>query len=94
MTLMNANNGQIMFDGFTPQDVKPDLYKSDLVRLAIAALTANGIKFDMPNPQNGQLNCYSRHGMIVSYYPTTGTIAGFDSLHGLDDLIRLLTATA
>ena len=39
MKAMN-NSGQIMFDGFTPQDVKPDLYKSDLVRLAIAALTA------------------------------------------------------
>lgn len=90
-TYKAADNEQILFDGFTPEDVKPDLYKSDLIRSAISAVSKAGVKFTAPNPQNGQLNCYTRHGVIVSYYPTTGTIAGYDHLQGLNDLIALCT---
>ena len=85
------DNEQILFDGFTPEDVKPDMYKTDLVRMAIAVLSHAGVRFTTPNPQNGQLNAYTKHGVIVSYYPTTGTIAGYDHLHGLDDLVKLCT---
>lgn len=46
-------NEQILFDGFTPEDVKPDMYKTDLVRMAIAVLSHAGVRFTTPNPQNG-----------------------------------------
>lgn len=90
--MIHDMSDEILLAGFTPEDVTPEppnFYKFEIVRMAINALRANGISFDMPNPQNGQLNCRTRHGVIVSYYPTTGTIAGYDDLRGLDDLIKL-----
>lgn len=85
-------NNELLLAGFTSEDVTPEppnFYKFETVWNAMNALRFASIPFDMPNPQNGQLNCRTRHGVIVSYYPTTGTIAGHDNLRGLDDLIKL-----
>ena len=42
------------------------------------------------NQQNGHLQCYTKRGNKVSYYPSTGTIAGYDTVEGLDDLLKVL----
>lgn len=65
--------------------------KHEHIAQALAALKAEGIKCKLMCQQNGHINAVTKHGIILAYYATTGTIAGYDkkTYAGLDSLIEL-----
>lgn len=66
--------------------------KERAILTAIETLEKNGYATRLKNKQNGHLQITSKHGVVFNYYPTTGTVAGYDwdSARGTDDLLQLL----
>ena len=65
--------------------------KTRSISSALEALKKAGIKCELANYQNGHIKAKSKHGIKMSYYATTGTIAGYlgTSVEGLDEFIEL-----
>lgn len=65
--------------------------KNQRIMTALQALRVRDIEVRLCNYQNGHIKARSAHGIIYSYYATTGTIAGYKdtSVAGLDEFIRL-----
>lgn len=66
--------------------------KNEKINAALMNLRAEGIECVLSNYQNGHIKAKNRHGVVMSFYATTGTIAGYKdtNVEGLDDFIRLL----
>ena len=58
---------------------------------ALESLKKHGIECKLCNYQNAHIKAKTKHGVILSYYATTETIAGYadTSVRGLDEFIRL-----
>lgn len=65
--------------------------KNEKITNALQSLKAEGIKCELSNYQNAHIKAITKHGVLMSYYATTGTIAGYahTSVNGLDEFIRL-----
>lgn len=65
--------------------------KNQKITNALESLKKEGIKCVLSNYQNGHIKAKSKHGRILSYYATTGTIAGYmdTTVEGLDSFIAL-----
>lgn len=65
--------------------------KNHKITNALESLKNNGIEGILCNYQNGHIKAKTKHGTILSYYATTGTIAGYreTSVEGLDAFIDL-----
>lgn len=65
--------------------------KNQSITTALESLKKRGIPCELSNYQNGHIKAKSRRGIILSYYATTGTIAGYadTAVNGLDEFIRL-----
>lgn len=66
--------------------------KNEKISNALMSLKAEGIECVLSNYQNAHIKAKNRHGVIMSYYATTGTITGYrdTTVEGLDEFIRLL----
>lgn len=67
-------------------------HKESIILSAIDTLEKNGYQCRLRNKQNGHIQVLSTHGIIYNFYPTTGTIAGFDweTTKGIDMLLQIL----
>lgn len=65
--------------------------KTRAISSALEALKKAGIKCELANYQNGHIKAMSIHGISMSYYATTGTIAGYSdtTIEGIDEFISL-----
>lgn len=65
--------------------------KNEKITNALQSLKKQGIKCVLSNYQNGHIKAETKHGIILSYYATTGTIAGYlwTNVEGLDEFIRM-----
>lgn len=68
--------------------------KNEKITSALLALRKAGIDCHLCSYQNGHIKAISRHGVVYSYYATTGTIAGYNGteVSGLESLLRLCKA--
>ena len=66
--------------------------KESIILTAINVLEKNGYIVRLRNKQNGHLQVISKRGVCYNFYPTTGTIAGYDwdKVNGIDALLRIL----
>lgn len=66
--------------------------KNELIVHALEALTARGFKPVLSCYDNGHIKTKSKRGKTLSYYATTGTIAGYlgTNINGIEEYIRLL----
>lgn len=67
-------------------------HKETIILDALEVIKKNGFECRLLNKQNGHIQAISKNGIILNFYPTTGTIAGYDydSIQGLDCLLSLL----
>lgn len=67
-------------------------HKESIILSAIEVLEKNGFECRLRNKQNGHIQVKSVHGIVYNFYPTTGTIAGFDweTTKGIDMLLQIL----
>lgn len=67
-------------------------HKESVILSALDVLRKNGYPCILRNKQNGHIQVKSAHGVIYNFYPTTGTIAGFDweTIKGIDMLLKIL----
>lgn len=67
-------------------------HKEYIILDALDTIKKNGYDCRLLNMQNGHIQCLSKHGVKVNFYPTTGTIAGYDweKISGLDALLQIL----
>ena len=65
--------------------------KNERITHALQSLKNEGIKCRLCDYQNGHIQAFTRHGIKLSYYATTGTIAGYKDtfVEGLEEFIRL-----
>ena len=65
--------------------------KNQKITSALQAIKAEGIECVLSSYQSGHIKAKSKHGVVYSFYATTGTIAGYKdtSISGLDELIKL-----
>ena len=65
--------------------------KNRKITNALESLKKHGIESVLCNYQNGHIKAKTKHGVILSYYATTGTIAGYrdTAVEGLDAFIEL-----
>lgn len=65
--------------------------KNERITHALQCLKNEGIKCRLCDYQNGHIQAITGHGIKLSYYATTGTIAGYKdtSVEGLEEFIRL-----
>lgn len=65
--------------------------KNESITNAIQSLKKEGIECVLCNYQNAHIKAKTKHGVILSYYATTETIAGYKdtTVTGLDEFIRL-----
>lgn len=65
--------------------------KNLLIVTALEGLKKQGIECKLCSYQNGHIKAKTVHGRILSYYATTGTIAGYNGtmVEGLDKFIEL-----
>ena len=65
--------------------------KEENITNALQSLRKEGIKCELCCYQNAHIKAMTKHGVILNYYATTGTIAGYrdTSIEGLEELIRL-----
>lgn len=65
--------------------------KNENITNAMQSLKKEGIECVLCNYQNGHIKAKTKHGIILSYYATTETIAGYKDtdIKGLDEFIRL-----
>lgn len=68
--------------------------KAEQITHALESIRQEGINCMLCSQQNGHIKALSKHGIWMSYYATTGTIAGYGytSVKGLDEFIRLCKA--
>jgi len=66
--------------------------KNEKINNALMNLKKAGFECVLSNYQNGHIKAKNRHGVIMSYYATTGTIAGYlgTNVQGIDEFIRIL----
>lgn len=67
-------------------------HRESIILDALETIKKNGYKCRLMNRQNGHIQVISKHGIIHNYYPTTGTIAGYDweTTRGIDMLLQVL----
>lgn len=67
-------------------------HKESIILSALDVLEKNGFECRLRNKQNGHIQVKSAHDIIYNFYPTTGTIAGFDweTTKGIDMLLQIL----
>ncbi|MBR1750911.1 MAG: hypothetical protein IJ740_08535 [Ruminococcus sp.] len=65
--------------------------KNRKITNALENLKAEGVECVLSSYQSGHIKAKSKHGVIYSYYATTGTIAGYygTNICGLDEFIKL-----
>lgn len=65
--------------------------KNQKITSALQAIKSDGIQCVLCSYQSGHIKAKSRHGVVYSYYATTGTIAGYKGTNteGLDEFIKL-----
>ena len=65
--------------------------KNEKIMNALQAIRKAGFDGSLCNYQNGHIKAKSKHGIVYSYYATTGTIAGYRDtcVNGLDEFIRM-----
>lgn len=65
--------------------------KNQKIASALQAIKAEGIECVLSSYQSGHIKAKSKHGVVYSYYATTGTIAGYKdtNVSGLDEFIKL-----
>lgn len=65
--------------------------KNERITMALQSLKKEGIECVLSNYQNAHIKAKTKHGVILSYYATTGTIAGYwgTTVEGLDEFIRI-----
>lgn len=65
--------------------------KHYLITNALESLRKNGIECKLNNWQNGCITAMTKNGRIMTYYATTGTIAGYGetTMSGLETFITL-----
>lgn len=70
--------------------------KNEVIRNAIEVLCTRGYRAVLKDPTNGCIRVFGRNGRAVTYYATTGTIAGYMNtpIEGIDGVIELLEAYA
>lgn len=66
--------------------------KESIILDALETIKKNGYKCELMNRQNGHIHVYTKHGVVLNFYPTTGTIAGYDweKIRGIDMLLQIL----
>lgn len=66
-------------------------YRETAILDALDAIKKNGFQCRLCNKQNGHIQVISRLGRIINFYPTTGTIAGYDwyQFSGIECLLRI-----
>jgi len=66
--------------------------KESMILTAMEVLKKNGYEYRLCNKQNGHIQVKSRRNVIYNFYPTTGTIAGYDwnETKGIDALLQIL----
>lgn len=67
-------------------------HKESVILDALEVIKKNGYKCQLMNRQNGHIQAVSKNGIVLNFYPTTGTIAGYDSeaINGMDMLLQIL----
>jgi hypothetical protein len=67
-------------------------HKESVILSALDLLRKKGYPCVLRNKQNGHIQVKSAHGIIYNFYPTTGTIVGFDweTVRGIDMLLQIL----
>jgi hypothetical protein len=65
--------------------------KNEQIVSALESIRKHGIECVLCNYQNGHIKAKTKHGRILSYYATTGTIAGYwgTTVEGLDCFIEM-----
>lgn len=65
--------------------------KNLAITVALEGLKKHGIECKLCSYQNGHIRAKTAHGRILSYYATTGTIAGYGgtTVEGFDKFIEL-----
>jgi hypothetical protein len=65
--------------------------KNDQIVSALESIRKHGIECVLCNYQNGHIKAKTKHGRVLSYYATTGTIAGYwgTPVEGLDYFIEM-----
>lgn len=66
--------------------------KNNKIVNALESIKKHGFECVLCSYQNGHIKAKTKHGRILSYYATTGTIAGYGEtpVKGLDNFIAML----
>ena len=70
--------------------------KEVIITEALDILAKNGYNAILKNKANGHIWIKTDMNIIISYYPTTGTIAGYDceQFRGIETLLEILERTS
>ena len=54
--------------------------------------TANGIKYELKNPETGHFHCFRKSdGKLFQFWAGTGKILGYDKARGIHALVRMVS---